>query len=396
MAGSRRTNLLIGGAAAAAGVAAAYNLYIWFSAYFSDPFHNDLTFYYAAAQLGLTHGWSHLYDLKLQQDQLTALGSQIHIAQLARYVSPPPLAWLVVPLTAVPFNVAYWVWSGLLVAALVFTWKVAAPGGGRARVIYLVAAVGWLPLIYGLYLSQPVLLVAAAVAACYALLQRDRQVLAGVVLGLLVLKPQLAILVPPALLVSGRWRAFGAAAITLGALALLSALALGPHGISDYEQRLAFATTVPENQAQTLAAWIHNLPVTRAVQVTIDLWTLALIYRLRACGPGRIISIALVGGLAASPYAHWDDMAMIGLAGWLFLREAHSRWAPFYIAALVVAAELFPFFGAGPVLAGELIALGLMSAISMRNGDDGFQPAEPQPPTPARADAGTPRTPSSG
>jgi len=301
MGSASRRNLVFAGAGAAAVILAGYDLWIWLTSYLGDNFHNDFTFYYAAARLGLAHGWSHLYDLKLQQEQLDAIGSRITVAQLARFVSPPPLAWLVVPMTLLPYRAAYWVWSAVLLAALALAWQLAAPGRGRRRLIFLVAAIGWLPVIYGLQLGQPALLVAAGVAACYALLQRDRHLAAGAVLGVLVLKPQLALLVPAALLVTGRWRAFAASAVVIGLLAAASVAALGPSGVSAYQGILDFATTVPENQSQTLAAWIHDLTATRAVQAVIALWALALAYRLRRRGLETTLAVALVGGLAASP-----------------------------------------------------------------------------------------------
>jgi len=320
-----RRNLMVAGAGAAAVILAGYDLWIWLTSYLGDNFHNDFTFYYAAARLGLAHGWSHLYDLKLQQEQLDAIGSRITVAQLARFVSPPPLAWLVVPLTLLPYRIAYWVWSALLLGGLALAWQLAAPGRGRARLIFLVAAVGWLPVIYGLQLGQPALLVAAGVAASYALLRRRWEWAAGVVLGVLVLKPQLALLVPAALLVTGRWRAFIASVVVLATLAIVSALALGSQGISAYEGILSFATTIPQNQSQTLAGWIHNLEVTRVVQALIAVWALALAYRLRERGVETVLAIALVGGLAASPYVHYDDLTMLGLAVLLFTRGPCPR-----------------------------------------------------------------------
>jgi hypothetical protein len=360
-ASGRRRNLLVAGAAAAAVAAAGYDLKIWIDGYLADNFHNDVTFYIAGARVGLSHGWSNLYDLNLQQEQLAAIGSAIRVAQLARYVSPPPLAWLMVPLTPLPFRLAYWLWSLLLLMALGLTWKLAAPGQGRIRLIHLAAAIGWLPVIYGLTLGQPVLFVAAGVAGCYALLLRDRQVAAGAAISLLVLKPQVAFLVPAALLVTGRWRAFSAAAVVLIVLAILSALALGANGVAVYEQRLSFASTVHENQSQTLAPLIGNLQATRAAQAVVALWTLGLAYRLRARGPGVILAVALVGGLAASPYVHWGDLTMLGLAGWLYLRSTSQRWGWIFVLALAIAAEGFPFWGAAPVLAGELGALALLA-----------------------------------
>lgn len=356
-------NLAIAGAAAAVVVLAIYDLGVWIQTILADSFHNDLSFYYAAARLGLTHGWSGLYNLELQQEQLQAIGSQIRVAELARYISPPPLAWLVVPFTVLPFQWAYLLWSAFLVLALALTWLLASPGSGRSRVIYLVAAIGWLPVIYGLQLGQPGMLIALGVAASYALLQRNREVAAGAVLGIMVLKPQLAILVPVALLVTGRWRAFAAATVVVAMLVALSVLALGGGGVAAYEQRLSFASTVPVNQAQTLAPWIGNLPVTRAVQVLIAIWAFGLAYRLRARGPGLVIAVALVGGLAAGPYVHYDDLTMLGLAAWLYLRSSKQRWGWAYLLALAIAAEGFPIWGAGPVLIGELGALALLTVL---------------------------------
>ena len=365
----RRRNLLLAGGAAAAVVLAGYDLWIWISSFASDNFHNDFTFYFAAARLGLDHGWPHLYDLNLQQAELDAIHSHITVAQLARFVSPPPLAWAVIPLTLLPYPAAYWAWSAVLLGALVLAWSIASPGRGPARLVFLAAAVGWLPVIYGLQLGQPALLVAAGVAASCALLWRRQDWAAGAVLAVLVLKPQLALLVPPALLVAGRWRAFVAAVIAAGALAAVSVVVLGASGVSAYEGILNFATTVPQNQSQTLAAWLPNLPVTRAVQAAIALWTLALAYRMRRHGPQTVIAIALAGGLAASPYVHYDDLTMLGLAMLLFVRGRRPRGTYAYCAALFIAAEGFPVWGAGPVLAGELFALLLLSVSAFKHGD---------------------------
>ncbi len=379
MDGTRRwRNLGIAAGASAAVVLAAYDLFLgglilpgssWLAAYLGDNFHNDFTFYYAAALLGLTHGWANLYDLRLLQEQLDVIGSQITVAQLARYVSPPPLAWVVTPLTLLPYRVAYWVWSAILVGALVLAWNLVAPGSGRARVIYLVAAFGWLPVVYGLHLGQPALLVAAGVAGCYALLRRERDFAAGAALGVLVFKPQLAVLVPVALLVAGRWRAFAGSALVLGVLGIASLIALGPSGISVYESRLAFATTVPENQSQTLAAWMPSLPAARAVQVLVALWTLALAYRFRKRGPAMVLAITLIGGLAASPYVHFDDLTILGLACLLYLRAPRPTWSWIYVLGLVIAGEAQPFLGAGPVLVGEILALALLSVAALKHQD---------------------------
>jgi hypothetical protein len=357
-----RRNLALSAGAVAAILFAAFDLYQWVQAYASDNFHNDLTFYYAAAKIGLNHGWQSIYDLRLQQEALDALNSQIRIAELARYISPPPVAWLAVPLTVLPFQIAYFVWSALLLGALGWTWYLAAPGTGRKRLVHMAAAVGWLPVIYGLQLGQPGLFVALGVAGCYAFLRRDRPFWAGVALGALVLKPQLAFLVPVALLVSGRYRAFWGSVVAIGALAVVAALVVGPEGISTYQQRLTFAAGVPVNRELTIAGLVGNVPVARAVQALLALWALVLVYRLRGRAHEWVFIPALVGGLVASPYLHLDDLVMLGLAGWLFLRTSPRRdWSWVAVMALVIAAEGIPFWGPLPVLAGEVGVLLLLT-----------------------------------
>ena len=126
----RWRNLGFAAGAAVAVPFAAWDLYKWVEAYMSDHFHNDFTFYVAAARIGVTHGWGSIYDLSLQQAELNAMGSRITIAELARYISPPPVAWLALPLAPLPYEVGYWVWSAMLLAALVGTWYLAAPGSG--------------------------------------------------------------------------------------------------------------------------------------------------------------------------------------------------------------------------------------------------------------------------
>ncbi|MEA2627854.1 MAG: hypothetical protein QOJ10_314 [Chloroflexota bacterium] len=341
---------------------AAWDIYKWVEAFASDHFHNDLTFYLAAARIGATHGWGSIYDLSIQQAELDAMGSRIHIAELARYISPPPVAWLALPLTPLPYDLAYWAWSALLLVALAWTWYLAAPGLGRERLLHLVAAVGWLPVIYGLQLGQPGLLVALGVAGSYALLRSGRQFPAGLALGVLALKPQLAFLVPIALLVSGRYRAFTGAVAALAFLAVASAINVGPGGIAAYQERLSFAAGVPVNRELTLDLFIGNVMVTRVIQVVIAVWALALVNLHRKGSIEWIFVIAIVGGLLASPYLHLDDLVMLGLAAWLYLRmEQKPSWAWIFALGLVIAAEGLPLWGPLPLIAGELGVLLLVS-----------------------------------
>src|SRR5215831_3965508 len=376
MTASRRwVNLGIAGGGVTAGLFAIFDLYQWLVAFASDHFHNDFTFYFAAARIGVDHGWGSIYDLGLQQAQLDAMGSGITIAELARYISPPPVAWLALPFTGLPFPVAYWAWSGLLLAALGLTWHLAAPGEGRVRIVLLVAAVGWLPVIYGLQLGQPGLFVALGVAGSYALVKSGRPFLGGVVLATLALKPQLAVLVPLALLVTRQYRAFACSVVALGLMGGASLLALGPDGVHAYLDRLNFAASVPVNRELTLAAFLGD--AARPVQIFVAAWTMLMGARLRYRGIESVYACALVGGMIATPYVHLDDLAMLGLAGWLVLRTPDApSWTWVYVFAGVLVIEGEPIWGPAPVLAVELLALALLSAAALTRAP---APAVPQP-----------------
>src|SRR5260370_650681 len=290
----RWRNLGMAAGAVTAGLFAVFDLYQWAIAYSGDRFHNDFTFYYAAARIGLAHGWASIYDLNLQQLELNAMGSGITIAQLARYISPPPVAWAALPTTLLAYTAAYWAWSALLVIALVVTWRIASPGHGRWRLVHLAAAIGWLPVIYGLQLGQPGIVVALGVAACYALLRADRPFWSGIALGTIALKPQLAFLVPAALLMSGRTRAFWGSVVALGALGLAPAIALCPSGVAAYETRLSFAASVSTNPELTPAPLIGSLAVTPTMPAPVAPFTFVLAIEGRAFwGPVPVMAAEL-------------------------------------------------------------------------------------------------------
>jgi hypothetical protein len=368
MGDSRRwRNLGIASGALAAAMFAGFDLFQWAVAYSSDHFHNDFTFYYAAARIGVTHGWQSIYDLNLQQSELDAIGSRIRIAELARYISPPPVAWLALPFTLLPYPIAYLSWSALMLAALAGTWYLAAPGAGRVRVIHLVAALAWLPVIYALQLGQPGLLVALGVAGSYALLRANRPFLSGLALGVIVLKPQLGFLLPIALLAGGRFRAVAGAAVAIVVLVVLSGINVGPDGMAAYAERLSFAADVPVNRQLTLALVIGGLAAARLVQGAIAVWALALVFRLRKQSLEWMFVLAILGGLLATPYLHLDDLVMLGLAVWLYLRiPDRPRWSWAFVLALVIVAEGIPVWGPLPLIAGEIAALVLLSVAALR------------------------------
>src|SRR5712692_582476 len=204
-----------------------FDVWYWWQSYSADPTHNDFVFYYLGALLGRTAGWSHIYDRDLQDALYASLRGAPGAPNL-HFVNPPPLAWLVTPLTLLPVQAAYLAWTLLNLAAFVGAWWLAAPGRGVVRVAHLALALALFPVVWSFINGEVVLLVALATAGAARLLRADRQAAAGVVLGLaLALKPTLVFALPPALAVAGRGRA---ALYAVGAAGLLGAASLASLG----------------------------------------------------------------------------------------------------------------------------------------------------------------------
>lgn len=317
---------------------------------------NDLRLAYGAALVGIRDGYPHLYDLAVQAAAVQGLGPRFNPQP---FISPPPLAWLVTPLVILPFQVAVLVWTVLLLAALLLAWRLLAPAGGLAGWAHLALLLGLFPVAFGVMVGQPGALVAAAVASAWWLIRRDRPVWAGLVLSLLILKPQLALLVPATLLVSGYTRTFGAWLIATVLLGLVALALLGPDGVSRYRDVLA-QTQGPAweiTRRYAISGPLGLGPLLNVAQVLIVAIALVAAWRHRHGGPEIPIAAGILGSLLSTPYLGFQDFVMLVVAGWLLLR---ARPAPWQVGLLVVGYVLLDFslvVMAGPVLLAEGLLL---------------------------------------
>ena len=87
---------------------------------------NDLTLVYIGVRIALEHGWSHVYSLALQHQLFTQLRPHATFNDGERFVSPPPFAWIVLPLSVLGAAGAVYAWLAISVAALVAAWRIAA------------------------------------------------------------------------------------------------------------------------------------------------------------------------------------------------------------------------------------------------------------------------------
>jgi hypothetical protein len=327
------------------------------------PVVNDFRLAYAAATVGITNGYGHLYDLAAQKAAMESLGAGFNPQP---FISPPPLAWLVTPLLALPFTAALVVWTAVLLAALVLTWQLLAPRGRLARAAHLALLLGLFPVAFGVMVGQPGALVAAAVATTWWLMKRDRQVWAGAVLSLVILKPQLALLVPICLLVAGHARTFGAWLVASIFIGLVALAMLGPEGVMRYRDVLA-QTQSPVwdiTRRYSISGPLGLGPLLNATQVLVVIVTLLAAWRHRHGGVEVPLAAGIVGSLLFTPYLGFQDFLMLVVAAWLLLR---TPLAPWQVGLLVVGYFLLEFaivVMAVPILLAEaLLLLSLLAGV---------------------------------
>ena len=317
---------------------------------------NDFRLAYGAATVGIRSGYSHLYDLGAQKLAIESLGTGFNPQP---FISPPPLAWLATPLLVLPFEAALILWTVLLLACLGLTWYLLAPGTGMARAAHLALLLGVFPVAFGVMVGQPGAWVAAALASAWWLMRHNRTVWAGVVLSLIVLKPQLALLVPLSLLMSGHARTFGAWLVATLLMGLVVLALLGPDGVARYRDVLAQTQTPDWDITRRYSisgplglGWI--LTVTQVVVVAV---TLLAAWRRRASGPELPMAAGIAGSLLVTPYLGFQDFLMLILAGWLVMRGGATSWQGALLVVGYALLQLSLVVLAIPILLAEAVLL---------------------------------------
>ena len=335
----------------AVGWGALYDIGRWIAAFVTFPVHEDVRIYYVAAQAGLRHGWPAIYDMAtLRSLSAGFAGGQTNIDSSATYVSPPLLAWIFAPLTALPEPVAYALWAAVSLAALIWMWRVAAPYDGLPKVVLLLAALALWPVLDAFYRGQPVLILLALIAAAWWLTERDRHWAAGIALAIATaLKPQVVYLVPLALLVAGRYRVVLGWAVACALLTVAFAVTLGKSGLQTWWQTFQLVETNGEHAYFTLAYLFGFSPLTYALLAVLGVAALAVAWRRRQ-DLDVVFAAGLVGSLAVSVHLHLYDYTSIVLAAWLILRTAPPLWHRLWLLGGVITMQALALGSPAPQL----------------------------------------------
>ncbi|GAA0526111.1 hypothetical protein FHS83_002017 [Rhizomicrobium palustre] len=211
----------------------------------------------------------------------------------------------------------------------------------------------------------------------------ERPWLAGLCLGLMLYKPHLVVLFPLALVLSGRWKVFLAAGITVVALILLTALVFGHSIWSDYvrlvmpvqkgvlETGTGFLTMMPTGymNARMLGAGPH---LAQQIQMPFTLIALAAVIWTFIKKRDAVLSIAVLvtASFVVTPYAFDYDMVVFGWVIALLWPYFESRWEKVFLVVIWTLPVWIIAIGAIPVSAPLMAAfLAVLVQKTKRGGD---------------------------
>jgi Glycosyltransferase family 87 len=333
-----------------------------------QPYQTDFLSYWSAARLVLTGQPAGAYDLAVHG---AVERSAAAMQGALPFANPPPFLLLIAPFGLLSYPAAAAAWIAASAAAYGLAVRRFAPGS-------LWLAFAFPPVLVNAITGQSGFLTAALFLGGLALLQA-RPVAAGLLLGCLIVKPQLAIALPLVLLAGREWRAIaGAAASSLG----LALAGLAAYGWATYAAWLGNAPVFASVLTEGRSGWDEMASVYAAARLAglgnAAAWALHLLVALAALvaaclvwrrdsEPGARAAILAAAAVLASPYLYvYDALLLVVPLLWLRGRGVNAvllavLWClPFVSLAAIVGGAL-PF-NPMPLVAAALIPLILRAA----------------------------------
>jgi hypothetical protein len=329
---------------------------MWTSHEYLSPLALDFVPFWSASHLAMLGHAVDAYNFEVLRKVETAALS--HPVGMLLWLYPPSFLLIVCPFALVPWNIGATLFFGvtylMFIKAVHFivrrkeTMMVAAAFPGAI----LVALAG-----------QNGLLTASLVAFGLVLLPR-RPVLAGVCFGILCVKPQLAVLLPFALLCARSWRSLGALVVT--ALAML-AIAMALFGVDTLWAFLHSMGTVARYVEASRAA-MYRMPsaysfikmmhgptmLANAAQAVSAVSAATAVWYAWSRDASHALRAATLvcASLMVSPYLYDYDLAWLGVfIAWYVKHAMEHGWRPWQREWLIVL-WLMPF--AGVLIVGHL------------------------------------------
>jgi len=321
---------------------------------YADPPGIDFVSFWAAGRMAVEGAPAAAYDIHLHRLLELSVGK---LGGLQPFPYPPPFLLFVLPFGMAPFVIAFGSWVAITAALYFVVFKRIAPWPYTFAhpANFSNALVG-----------QNGMLTSAIFAGGFSVLDR-RPLLAGALFGLLVIKPQLAVLIPVALLAERRWRVIAAATASAAALLAIAYLAFGADTYRAFFANAAHQATLvtgripwPKIASAFGALRTMGVPVLPALIVhgVIALGAAAVTWAAWRRNLTTKVPIVAAASLLVSPYllGH-DSVLMMVPIGWLIVNQRRPAtvvllWA---ISILAVAAV-----GPNPTPIAAIIAIVVM------------------------------------
>ncbi len=305
-------------------------------------------------------------------DSYPAYQQSLFPQELARHYwsYPPHLLLLVWPLGGLPYLWALALW--LCTTLGLYLWAAVGRGNERWVLLFalLLAPASYINFIGG----QNGFLTAALLIGGLRLLG-SRPIVAGILFGLLTVKPQLGILLPFALLAGRHWSAIASATVTTVVLVSASVALFGWQSWQDYVELIVPLQSAVMNElaggylAMMPSPYIAltllgvDIPLRSVIQGIFTLGSLAAVFWAfaRTADWGLRLGVLAVGTLLASPYSFNYDMTMLSLVAAHFalrgLREGFLPGERVLLAVVWLAPCAVLWFNQHFVPVGPLILL---------------------------------------
>jgi len=290
----------------------------------------DYPAFYSAGRIVLDGDASHLYEPARQEQAQHDLFGGEHDGFLY-FAYPPPVAALYAPLAALPYRLSYALHTLLMAGALVLALRVLrpiVPMLGRRFWLSSVLAVAFFPMFRAIGGGQNTALTVLLIALAWRAVHERRQVWCGVAIGLLLFKPQLALLFLLLLFVTKRWRSLAAAAGVAGATFLAGAAVAGwdwpvtwlsrAQWFSALDAQVNAGNAISFLGAAHAAFGEHALWAT-AIAALLSAATVLVVVRVWRFAPpddlAAPFALAAAGGLLAVPHVMFYDAGLLVLTG---------------------------------------------------------------------------------
>ncbi len=302
---------------------------------------------------------------------------------------PPPFLLLAALLATLPYLAALAVWQAASLWGAVTVCRAALPGRTA-----LLAMLGAPVILICLTHGQNGFLTAALLGGGLLLLDR-RPLLAGLLFGCLVYKPQFALVVPLLLLAGGYWRAvagaFASAAVLVGATLAIWGWPVWQAFLDSLPLTRQIVIEQGEtgwHKIQSPFAWVRmwggSVPLAYTVQGVVTLVAAgAVLWLTRAARPNLRNAAVCAAALLSTPYVLDYDLVVLGLGAAFLVADGIERGFLPWDRSLLALVWIAPLV-ARPLAEATLIPLGqasivILFALTVRRSIASGQPLAARP-----------------